>query len=320
MDVIALLYADAHNHSYKQFNVDEARTHKNTKLQAKIYKRAKKLKVPVLFAGDLFHNPKHLTNELLNIYLPALFKWHEKSHTYAISGNHDQSRQNIPGSPSPSYITLLDKIIPNFHCIDSRSIDLGPFVLHGIPYMTMNIGFMETMASFKLSKKKPNVLMVHTDLHGARDTNMREVKTVSIIPDNMAAVFKDFDLVISGHIHLHQELVPKQVLMLGAPMQQRKTDKGTDMGYWELYKDLSYKFVPLEGPEFIELEPDEKAPDDYHFYYSKPKPRTKLKIARNKGTKLKDNTRKLVKEYAKAEGIEDKDKITRLTKTLKEAR
>lgn len=317
METIAIIYSDAHNHSFKQFNEFEKRTKNNTKVQRKIYRKARKLKVPVFFAGDLFHNPKSLSNQLLSIFLPEFFKWHKKTKTYAITGNHDQCYQNTLQLKSPSYIETLSNIIDNFHCIDYKTVDLGDYVLHGIPYLTMNIGFRETMDSFKIIKGKKNILMVHTDLHGAKDTNMREIKTVSQIPTDMSDYFAKFDLVISGHIHLAQEIIPNHILMLGAPNQQRKTDKGTDMGYWELYSDLTYKFIPLMGPEFIELEPGETAPDDYNMYYSTPKPKIIKTEDNHKNIDSKDIS-KLVKSYAKAESINNKDKVKRLIKTLRD--
>lgn len=35
--------------------------------------------------------------------------------------------------------------------------------------------------------------------------------------------------------------------MIGAPLQQRRTDKDCKLGYWKLYSDLSMEFIELKG-------------------------------------------------------------------------
>ena len=90
--------------------------------------------------------------------------------------------------------------------------------------------------------------MLHTDYPGARDTDRREKGSV----DNLDVyTLNPFDLVLCGHIHKPQSL-SKKVYMIGAPYQQRSTDKDCILAYWKLYSDLSMEFIELKGfPKFV---------------------------------------------------------------------
>lgn len=55
--------------------------------------------------------------------------------------------------------------------------------------------------------------------------------------------------------------------MIGAPNQQRRTDKNCKLGYWKIYEDLSMEFVPLKGfPKFKDVESEEDIKDDGNYY------------------------------------------------------
>ena len=42
--------------------------------------------------------------------------------------------------------------------------------------------------------------------------------------------------------------------MIGAPLQQRRTDRDCDLGYWLIFDDLSMRFVVVEKyPKFIDV-------------------------------------------------------------------
>jgi hypothetical protein len=61
--------------------------------------------------------------------------------------------------------------------------------------------------------------------------------------------FEPWGLVICGHIHKPMAL-GHNVLMLGASLHQDAGDEGTEMGYWEIYSNLTYQFKPLALPQF----------------------------------------------------------------------
>lgn len=47
--------------------------------------------------------------------------------------------------------------------------------------------------------------------------------------------------------------------MIGATLQQRRTDKDCKLGYWKLYSDLSMEFIELKGfPKFVDVESEDE--------------------------------------------------------------
>ena len=167
-------------------------------------------------------------------------------HFIGISGNHDQSRKNYIDAKSPSYLDKFGLIFNQFTQVDlcSTSLDINTDIW-GIPYLHHNIGLIETIKGFKKQfTKSKNILLIHTDLYGAKDTDNRIVGSVDNIPENMKKAFKGFDLVLSGHIHKPQK-IDKNIFMLGALQQHSRKDKNCEMGYWEIYDDMSVLFKPL---------------------------------------------------------------------------
>jgi len=313
MDIIGIAYTDSHNHNFRQFNENGSRLDKNNKVQSKVFRLARKYDVPVLFAGDMFHNQDSLSNVLLDKFLPKLYSWHKKTISYNITGNHDQCFPNTFEKQSPSYIKTFSKVIPNMKCIDFDYVDLSIGIrLHGIPYISLNQGFEDIVRACKLGPGK-NILMIHTDLPGAKDTNYREVGTSYNINYD---VFTPFDLVLSGHIHLPQEL-SDYILMMGSPNQQKKSDSGIKYGCYLIYSNMSWEFIDLKGPEFIELPHGEVKPDDYEYYFHAAKPRKKDKEQELTAINT-DNISSLVKGYLKEEGIDSKEKRKLLVKVLKD--
>lgn len=315
-ELIALAFSDLHLNEWSKFNNGNRRLKDGLSVITTLQKKAKKAKVPILFPGDMFHLNKYLTNGLLAEVLPYFNKL--RVDIYAIDGNHDQSEANSSEHTSPSYIRTFAKIFKRFHEVNFKSIDLGPFVLHGIPYLTHNIGFEEAIKAIKLVEGKQNILMIHTDLHNAKDTDGREVNSVTNIPTNMSDVFQRFSLVLSGHIHKPQVL-GSNIIMLGAPNQQRRTDMNCKMGYWEIYSDNSYKFRRLKNlPVFKDLKPGE--PDDgFNFCTLAKEKKTisgeTIEVSFSNTT----NRSKLSKRYCKEKSINDKAKVDALTKYLKNA-
>ena len=104
--------------------------------------------------------------------------------------------------------------------------------------------------------------------------------------------------------------------MIGAPLQQRRTDKNCEMGYWELYEDLSLKFIPLDNfPKFIDVESEEEVKDDGNYYTVIPKQSRVEKIVEHKITKQLSKKR-LAKRYMRTTGIKDKNRENLLINIL----
>lgn len=308
--VIAIASSDWHYHIHTEFNEENKRVRAKSALISEIYDVANGYNVPVIFPGDLVHNKKQLQNDLFDILTRELPINCSKAVTYAISGNHDQIFSNTKKSRSPNYVKSFSRIIPNFHCVDFRSIDTGKFIIHGIPYITNNENFSSNIKKLKLVKGKPNILMIHTDLPGAKDTNGREVGTVTGMPKDANELFSRFDLVLSGHIHKHQKL-GNNLYMLGAPDQQRRSDMGATMGYWKIYSNMKMEFVELKGPKYITVESLENNSDKFNFLIEKPKILTKVEVGKER-KKIH-----ILKAYIRHNKIDDSDKIDLMKHYLK---
>lgn len=317
---ILIVYSDIHFHIYNQFNEGDRRVKDAIKAQKIIKLESQKLRIPTLFLGDLFQNEKTLTNKLLAYTLPHFKKiWGEKGdNTYAITGNHDQSEQNTLEHESPSYVKTLSEVFPGLICMDFKSLKLSDDItIHGIPFLTHDIGLLKAIRDIKLSNSTKNILMLHTTIPGTEDTDGRVIETDTISSKVLKALLK-FDLVITGHIHKPME-IGKKILQVGATNQQRKTDRNCDLGYWFIYADLTRKFVPLDLPKFIELEYGVDKPDNKNFYYNKEKV-VDIKTVVKKSDDFKDlnNRAKLAKNYLRQKGEKvEKSKKEALVEVLK---
>ena len=314
---IFIVFSDLHLHVYNQFNSDYRRTN----VGFDIVERLLKKNVPLLFCGDLFHEDQYISNYLLQLTILKLLEFSEKYGTpiYGISGNHDMSEQSGIHNLSPSFFRTLSLVIPNINHIDYQAVSLNGVGVFGIPYFSYNMGIDKQIARFKkdpiYKKHKKRILLIHTDLYGARDTDGRKINSVENIDPNMEKYFKGFDLIFSGHIHKPQRIT-KKIIMVGAPNQQRKSDMGGKFGYWEVYEDLSYKFVRMKNPEYRFYIPSKDDIDGYHYWIpleEKEDPQLAIEEKRFYSTL---NREKLAKRYCKTKGIKSKKKIQALKRML----
>ncbi len=95
--VRAIVFSDLHLAHYNKYNEGNRRLTNALDVIKRVKLAAKTLKCPILFAGDLFDKEKHITNSLFRDTLPFLGRMYksDKTMTYAISGNHDQSSSNM---------------------------------------------------------------------------------------------------------------------------------------------------------------------------------------------------------------------------------
>lgn len=106
--------------------------------------------------------------------------------------------------------------------------------------------------------------------------------------------------------------------MVGAPIQQRRTDKDCDLGYWKLYSDMSMKFVPLEGfPKFIDVDSSDDIKDDGNFYTVVSKP-ISLEVTQENHITRNLSKKRLVSRYLRKSGIKDPKKKSVLLEIIKE--
>ena len=177
------------------------------------------------------------------------------------------------------------------------------------------MGLSEYLKKLKLDKNVKNILLLHTDYPGAKDTDGREVDSVENLNVN---ILNRFDLVLCGHIHKPQRL-SKKVYMIGAPNHQRRTDRDCKLGYWKIYSDLSMQFVHLKQfPKFVDVESDEDIRDDGNYYTVLPKKTSNLVNTNHKITKQLSK-KALARKYLKEKGITEQDKKELLIDILKKA-
>lgn len=319
--IIAVIFSDEHLALWLKHNEGNRRLKDGLDTLRKIKLLCKVHKCPSLFLGDLFHKEDGISNKLMSYTLPYLSNlWGSgKFETYAISGNHDQSQYNLIDKPSPSYIDTFSKTFKGLHCMDFKQHDFGEWTISGIPYITHDLGLIETVKNFNTNPKKYNVLMIHTTMPGAKDSDGREVESNLKLNEFEKAIIK-FDLVLCGHIHKPEtyKLMTTDIVQVGSTKQQRLTDENCDMGYWLLYENYDIEFISLNKyPKFITLEPGKTAPDNKNFYVTRAK---KLEVNTNQVThdfSSKVDKVGLAKNYCKEKKVKNKKKKNALIKSLK---
>lgn len=312
--LLAIAFSDLHLSIWSKFNENMERTRKG--FQVLSYLSEKYPKVPALFCGDLFHKSESIDTDLLEMwqdYEPPRKCWN----MIYIDGNHDLKHKNTINNPIKSLPTLLKKYWMTNLNLKSEVLT-GNIEVFGIPYIDDNIGvndyLVKLIKKHKIGEKEggKNILLLHTTYPGAHDTDGREIESPNNINPNL---LNKFDLVLCGHIHKPQRL-GKKVYMVGAPIQQRRTDKNCKLGYLEIYEDLSVKFIELKGfPKFIDVESEEEKKDDGNYYTVISQKSSEPVITEHKITK-KLSKRALVRRYMKAKGIKDTDKKNLLISIL----
>lgn len=299
---MAIVFSDLHLHNWSKFNTNKKRTLDGFRVLSYLSERYND--VPALFCGDLFHKSSAMDYELMKI-------WHKYRPTkgwncLGISGNHEIYPKNTPKDPQPSWLSMLENVW--LKCIDFQEITLNKnTTVLGIPYCDDNIGIDEYLKKYihnRDMKDKKRILMLHTTYPGAKDTDGREVESSNNINSNL---LNKFDLILCGHIHKPQRL-SKKVYMIGAPIQQRRTDKNCKLGYWELYSDLTLIFRELKDfPKFIDVESEEEIRDDGNYYTIIPPKSSENVVTNHKITKVLSK-KSLVRKYMRAKGIKDESK------------
>lgn len=317
--MVAVAFSDFHLNAWPKFNTNFRRTLNQIRALSLIMEVCNKRGIPALFCGDFVHKPETMGLPLFNILNGYL--QNSEYTTYppvvGISGNHDMVYANSLENPSPSWYNEICKMAPNrFKSIDwdSYLIPGTKIRVHGVPYLDHNLGLNDWVKNLKLTASEKHILLLHTDYPGAKDTDGIEVGTVENLNTNLLS---RFDLVLIGHIHKPQRL-SKKVYMVGAPMQQRRTDRDCDLGYWEVFEDLSMRFHPLDDfPKFIDVTSEEEVKDDGNYYTVVSKP---LEVESTNTVISQDmSKKKMIRRYFREKGIKDSHKKKVLMDIIKEA-
>lgn len=320
---IAIVFSDLHLGDYAKFNQNNQRTLNHFKVLFKIQKLCKKYQCPAIFAGDLFHKPEMMTNDFFRTLVTQFNLLNQDDwELYTLSGNHDLQKVNHMNNLSPSWVGSLCTVYKFMKPLDFETYNLDKFTLSGVPYIDNNIGLnlaINERVRSATDKTKPHILILHSDFPGAKDTDGTEVGEVENLNINL---LKPFKLVLMGHIHKPQKL-GKKVYMVGAPLQQRRTDKNCDgLGYWKIKDDFSIQFVNWMDsfPKFIDVASEEEEKDDGNYYtIIAQKSNSNEDPNYNHGVSVNISKTRMVKKYLKAIGVKDKKKKEVLTSIIKEA-
>lgn len=302
--VIAIAFSDLHINLWSKHNKDNLRTLNTLRVLSIIKKACKKYSVPALFCGDMFHD-YNIDAELLDMVTWYMSELNDNWRCLGISGNHEHKQKNSFKNPSKNLLTSMERWTNWFQCINYETVIGKDTAVHGIPYTDNNKDINEVISNINPVEGKVNILLLHTDYPGAEDTDGRRIDSAENLNPNM---FKKFQLVLCGHIHKHQRL-SKKVYMVGAPMQQRRTDRNSDMGYLKIYSDLSIKFVPLDLPKFIDVESEDEIKDDGNYYTVVKKRLKEVKADKEYNPIAKGMSRKrIARHYLSSTGITESGK------------
>ena len=325
--VIFIAFSDLHINDWSKFNQDNQRTQTHFRVLSLIKEACIKYQCPALFCGDLFHKPENISQSLLNQTLEAFNELDDyRFKVWGISGNHDLTSIVKPDQELKplSWLRILSQ---KYEFLNDLDLDKKDFFNHtdegevavsvwGVPYIDHNLGVNEYIKALPFRKGYKNILLLHTDYPGAKDTDGSEVGTSENLNLNL---LNRFDLVLCGHIHKPQRL-SKKTFMVGAPIQQRRTDKDCDMGYWKVYSDFTMKFVPIsqDFPQFIDVASKEEVKDDGNYYTVIS---SKVAVAETQVNHIskKLSKKRLVRRYLKTKGIADKKKESILLDIIKES-
>ena len=316
--VIGIIFSDLHINDWAKFNQNDERTKNHFKVLSIIRKACIDNKCPAIFCGDLFHKPENISLHLHRLTVNKFNRLEDFSWTcIAISGNHDIASNSVIGAKPESWVSNFALQYDFLECIDYRDYqDRENKVQYiGVPYIDHNLGLNDYIKSVKLENGYKHILLLHTDYPGAKDTDGTEVGSSENLNVNL---LDKFDLTLIGHIHKPQRLA-KKVYMVGAPLQQRRTDRDCDLGYWKLYEDMSMKFVSLSNkfPKFIDVDSDDKVKDDGN-YYTVIASKVEIDVTKTRITK-KLSKRRIVKRYLKEHGINDEAKTNCLLGIIKDS-
>lgn len=319
MRVIGIAFSDLHLGEYSKFNEDNKRTLNHIRVLYLIKDLCIKYKCPAFFCGDFMHRPEFISTSLDEIIIEQFeeLNRYEEFNIYGISGNHCMPKANTIEHRSPSHWANLCRRYSFLHNIDFSYHDFGKFRVVGIPYIDHNNGLDGLIKSeLKGAMLKPTILLLHTDYPGAKDTDNTEVGTVENLNVNLLSKFK---LVLIGHIHKPQRL-GKKVYMVGAPLQQRRTDRNCKLGYWKIYEDFSMEFKPFKCfPKFIDVSSEDEIMDDGNYYTVIASKSKVMEVEDTPQITRELSKKSMVRKYMKAKGIKDKKKKATLLKVIKEA-
>lgn len=176
--------------------------------------------------GDLFHTHAIVRLEVLEFWVEWLdvLLTHEIP-LYVLRGNHDMAsdQENCPSVFS--VFKLIKK--KHFHYCDNPRADQkidGPFAY--ISYYGDHKAFIDVANN--CAKEGAKVLICHQTFDGSK------YESGIWAPDGIDASKINFSLIISGHIHTHQDMMKdgKRIIYPGTPKWDTASDANEQKGIW----------------------------------------------------------------------------------------
>lgn len=296
-----IICSDLHIYDWPEHNQELRRTKALLSWFRDLVVKAHENHSRVLFCGDLFHDPHKMSNRLWEVVqevFKAINRLVGPGTVLAITGNHDRDGDNYTNSPS--WVRTMAKEFSFINCIDMRvwEIPEANVAVAGIPYIRGNVNLAVYANSLlananNLFPGREKILLLHTDLPGAVDTNGIELKTYENIPPKVSKFFQGWDWVFSGHIHQPMN-IRDNVIMVGSPMHMRVIDMGSKMGHWE-FKNGKPTLIKANLPEY-RYEGEEGSENDVYIKRVEHKVEKK-DIKKQKKLNL-SNWDKVIDEYA----------------------
>lgn len=319
---IAIAFSDLHLNMWAKHSNGNSRLMNGIDVIRVLTNKCNKLGVPLLFGGDLLHNPKSADSKVLMHFESAYKKIITPSKVvmYGIDGNHDQWASNTINNRVPGYFQTFSLNKKYMKCLNYTFQKVNGVTIAGIPYLKNNEGFNKIQKQLEKDIKRANgnnkktILLIHTDLPGAKTPSGLELGEYMELNQNLDNQFEKWSLVLAGHIHLPQALT-KKVIMMGSPQHQIVSDAGIDMGYWIIYSDFSYSFEKLsQYPQFKYYDEGDKPPDKINFWIPRPQVKEEDEVVDVFNAKM--SRKKLAKRYCKATNQLEKSKVNFLTEIL----
>jgi len=322
-----IVSGDWHVYNFREYTTSDPLKISRLEWQVSILrhlgKLARKLDLPILFTGDMFHDPQNLQNGVFDLFIVHWKKYMQGVKVIGISGNHDQSEKNTEENISPSYVKTLSEIMGNFYCIDNSWMDVNGIRVYGIPYLTNNKGFKKKVKEFsKMQRRREgkSILLTHRDYPNC--INFDEHLDIADFKGKPEKMFKEFDLMLAGHIHIPQKIC-KRAYMVGAPQQQSWRDEGIKTGFVMVSETQRGDLVAVHKPfpvgtfpEFKRYPSGGKPGDDFNFW-KESRPEEKVE---NDDKEImfdsKSNKLELGKNYLKKVGETNKLRIKTLLNVL----
>ncbi|CAB4185388.1 SbcD DNA repair exonuclease [uncultured Caudovirales phage] len=259
MSHLIAVFSDPHIHDYKQFSSGNARLDNCLLAVSRLWELCHRNGIKtILFPGDWYDQMKVLPTLAVNRSVALLYELSQKYPEIvclAISGNHDMATKNTPQTPAVTALQHLDQVCPTFKLIDNRQFKIDKYdtLVIGIPYyeypqhfeQALNLAYIKAV-EYKAQVASPVILMIHQTPKGIFN------EAIPWDTDPTDPLYEPFDLVLCGHIHDHQ-IVNDKFVVVGSPLHRDLGDVGKDKGYliFDLHSlDEGFQFVPTKFPQF----------------------------------------------------------------------